>query len=136
MAEAEASVEELVSMIERGELGLRESASPPWIAIASLAVCRAALVGDEVRFAPPSQPPSIFVGDGRKFRMLSAWTVVRPSENSVWLAFFKLAEFFFKVIKLQSEAMEALEELRNTFLLRLLSGELSVSSVDKAVQHE
>ena len=66
---------------------------------------------------------------------VATFKLVSPPQDAIWHAFSKLVAPMFESIKVNAAESDALAQLRNTLLPKLISGELRVADAEKFVEH-
>ncbi|MBT0959972.1 restriction endonuclease subunit S [Denitromonas iodatirespirans] len=66
---------------------------------------------------------------------VAAFKLASPSDDAIWHAFSKLIAPMFESIKVNAAESDALAQLRDTLLPKLISGELWVADAEKFVEH-
>lgn len=66
---------------------------------------------------------------------VAAFKLASPPQDVIWHAFSKLVAPMFESIKVNAAESDALAQLRNTLLPKLISGELRVADAEKFVEH-
>lgn len=66
---------------------------------------------------------------------VAAFKLASPSDDAIWHAFSKLIAPMFESIKVNAAESDALAQLRDTLLPKLISGELRVADAEKFVEH-